>query len=386
VSRQRSPNEPSLIDVVRAELGSGPNDAVPDVTLRPHAKTDLVAQAVLVAVGLIYPAWHWVFLALMTAPRDPLGERLVVGGLCLAAVVLHRLRVIGPARILVIEQGALFAFSGHYLSIVYRNDFARPYTTALFIVVASVSALIEGVALAMIYSILSLATVALMLWRADLQEHLALEWLVGMTATLLAGCIGAFRTSVLRRRVSHRLSRERELLKHVIETIPDPVFVRNTDRDLVMANQAARQFEGATGFDLETITRQELTTLESGIPVEADTEVTTRFGHLAVSVKTARTESSDLQPMVVTVMRDVTDRRTLEDSLRSKIRELEQARERVRQLQGILPICMHCSRIRSETNQWDTLERFVKVHSDAKFTHTLCNECIAEHYPEEVAR
>jgi hypothetical protein len=111
--------------------------------------------------------------------------------------------------------------------------------------------------------------------------------------------------------------------------------------------------------------------------------VATQFGHIAVSVKTARAESVNEQTMVVTVMRDITDRRSLEDSLRSKIRELEAARERVRQLQGMLPICMHCSRIRTNPDQWETLETYVTGHSEASFTHTLCSSCLAQHYPED---
>jgi len=100
-------------------------------------------------------------------------------------------------------------------------------------------------------------------------------------------------------------------------------------------------------------------------------------------VKTARAESVSQQVMVVTLMRDVTERRTLEDSLRSKIRELEQAKDRVRQLQGMLPICMHCSRIRTESDEWQALEKYVARHSEASFTHTLCASCLERHYPEE---
>jgi len=199
---------------------------------------------------------------------------------------------------------------------------------------------------------------------------------------LVALCVGGYRSSVLRRSATRRLFHERRLLKLIIDAIPDPVFVRNAKRDLVLANQAGRVFDNATGFNLDPITRQELTTLETGQSLEADTEVETRFGRLAVSVKTAQADSVDREKMVVTVMRDVTERRTLEDSLRSKVEELQQAQERVRQLQGMLPICMHCSRIRTVSNDWETLEKYVTHNSEASFTHTLCATCMERHYPD----
>ena len=44
-----------------------------------------------------------------------------------------------------------------------------------------------------------------------------------------------------------------KLMKKVLETIPDPVFVRTEERDLVLTNEAGRQFESATGYDTEPI-------------------------------------------------------------------------------------------------------------------------------------
>lgn len=219
---------------------------------------------------------------------------------------------------------------------------------------------------------------------ALLDHHLQLqaEWFLGMTTMMVALCVGAHRSSAVRRSATNRLLRERRLLQQIIEAIPDPVFVRGGERDLILINQAGRAFEDATGFNLDPIIEQELTTLETTQPIAADAEVTTTFGAIAVSVKTATLESSDLETLVITIMRDVTDRRNLERSLRSKVDELMQAQERVRQLQGMLPICMHCSRIRTDSNQWEPLETYVTHHSDASFTHTLCSSCLERHYPD----
>jgi PAS domain-containing protein len=364
-------------------LRDDPETTLPELSGAPPSDAHAwrASEAILAAVALIYPLWHWIFLVVMPAARDPLAERLVISLLSGLTIGLSR-RGHLHGQVARIEQAMLFVMTAHYLSLVWRNDFAPPYVAGLYVVFACCSVVITSLGLAVLYSLLSLVTVAAMIELLGHSFRAELEWFVGMATVLVALCIGAYRASVLRRATIRRLFLERRLLKLIINAIPDPVFVRNTERDLVLANQAGRDFENATGFDLEPVTRQELSTLETGQSVEADTEVATRFGRMAVSVKTAQAESVDREKMVVTVMRDVTERRTLEDSLRSKIEELQQARERVRQLQGMLPICMHCSRIRTGSDDWETLERYITHHSDASFTHTLCATCLDRHYPD----
>jgi len=53
----------------------------------------------------------------------------------------------------------------------------------------------------------------------------------------------------------------------------------------------------------------------------------------------------------------------------------EDALEQVRTLTGLLPICAWCKRIRDEDGRWQQLERYISIHSGAKFTHGLCEEC-----------
>ena len=43
---------------------------------------------------------------------------------------------------------------------------------------------------------------------------------------------------------------------------------------------------------------------------------------------------------------------------------------------------MHCHRIRDDSKVWQQLEAYLSEHSDAMFSHSLCPECLEEHYPE----
>jgi hypothetical protein len=50
----------------------------------------------------------------------------------------------------------------------------------------------------------------------------------------------------------------------------------------------------------------------------------------------------------------------------------------VRTLQGLLPICMHCKRIRNEEQVWERLESYLEEHADVEFSHGLCDECLSK--------
>jgi CheY-like chemotaxis protein len=72
----------------------------------------------------------------------------------------------------------------------------------------------------------------------------------------------------------------------------------------------------------------------------------------------------------------------LQQSLADKVRELSMALEHVKHLQGLLPICMHCKKIRNDRNIWERIEAYIEEHSEARFSHALCQECMRKHYPE----
>lgn len=73
----------------------------------------------------------------------------------------------------------------------------------------------------------------------------------------------------------------------------------------------------------------------------------------------------------------------LEDSLRTRVTELEDALAHVRQLQGLLPICMFCKKVRDDRDSWQRIESYISEHTDAQFSHSICDECLRENYPEQ---
>ena len=65
----------------------------------------------------------------------------------------------------------------------------------------------------------------------------------------------------------------------------------------------------------------------------------------------------------------------LQRSLAERVRELEDALSQVKQLQGILPICSYCKKIRDDQNYWQRVESYISEHSEAQFSHGVCPDC-----------
>jgi DNA-binding response OmpR family regulator len=76
----------------------------------------------------------------------------------------------------------------------------------------------------------------------------------------------------------------------------------------------------------------------------------------------------------------------LQCALEAKIGELREAASHIKQLQGLIPICMHCKRIRDDRQTWHQLENYIEKHSAAEFTHSVCAECLGRHYPSLAGR
>jgi|RhiMetdeSRZDD1v2_1073273.scaffolds.fasta_scaffold1349148_2 DNA-binding response OmpR family regulator len=65
----------------------------------------------------------------------------------------------------------------------------------------------------------------------------------------------------------------------------------------------------------------------------------------------------------------------LQQNLVERMHELEQALNEVRQLQGLLPICAWCKKIRDEQNYWQMVETYITKRADVRFTHSVCPDC-----------
>ena len=52
-------------------------------------------------------------------------------------------------------------------------------------------------------------------------------------------------------------------------------------------------------------------------------------------------------------------------------------------LSGLLSICASCKKITNERGDWEPLESYLQTHSQAKFSHGVCPDCLRKLYPEQ---
>lgn len=55
---------------------------------------------------------------------------------------------------------------------------------------------------------------------------------------------------------------------------------------------------------------------------------------------------------------------------------------KIKQLSGLLPICMHCKKIRDDKGYWNQIETYIRDHSQAEFSHSICRECAEKYHPD----
>jgi DNA-binding response OmpR family regulator len=68
----------------------------------------------------------------------------------------------------------------------------------------------------------------------------------------------------------------------------------------------------------------------------------------------------------------------LQEKLAAKVTRLEEALAQVEHLEGLLPVCAWCKRIRNDQNYWEQLDTYLSQHSHLKFTHGVCPQCLVK--------
>jgi DNA-binding response OmpR family regulator len=69
----------------------------------------------------------------------------------------------------------------------------------------------------------------------------------------------------------------------------------------------------------------------------------------------------------------------LQSELAHKVTELKNALEHIKTLQGILPICSYCKKIRDDRNYWQQVETYIAQFTDARFSHSICPDCFEKY-------
>ena len=101
----------------------------------------------------------------------------------------------------------------------------------------------------------------------------------------------------------------------------------------------------------------------------------------------AKQFTSQGKSMRMVATRDITERKRAEEALQEAtrereklIKELQHALTNIKTLQGLIPICANCKKIRDDKGFWNQVESYISQHTNAEFTHGVCPDCAKKLY------
>lgn len=98
----------------------------------------------------------------------------------------------------------------------------------------------------------------------------------------------------------------------------------------------------------------------------------------------ARYDQTDMDVMVSVAdqVASAIEYKRADEERNQLIKDLQNALDEIKTLQGILPICSNCKNIRDDKGSWSQIEAYIQNHSGAKFSHGICPQCAEELYPD----
>lgn len=231
----------------------------------------------------------------------------------------------------------------------------------------------------------------------ELEHRTALlEQVVAERTSELSRANAVLAAEVARHRETEAKLRESETLyRSILNASPDDITIADLEGRVLMVSPNAVPMFGFTSADQGVGLRvtdflvpedraramSRVALLFQGIPSgPSEYRALRRDGStFDIEVNSALIRDEQGRPVkLVVIARDITARKQTEAAL-------QEAVERIETLHGLLPICMHCKKIRDDRGEWSPVEVFVGTRTRAEFSHGLCPECFATRYPEPVS-
>ncbi|MBF0558646.1 MAG: PAS domain-containing protein [Nitrospirae bacterium] len=199
-----------------------------------------------------------------------------------------------------------------------------------------------------------------------------------------------------RKRLEQALRDSEERYRSLIEQSVDGIFMFDVEtKNILEANQSFQNLLGYGPDDISHLTIYDLVAHPKD-DIDAKIQQMINMDKYFIGERNYRKKDGTLlsveasashirhkgRSVFFLVFRDISQRKQLEREREKLILELQAALANVRQLSGLLPICAGCKKIRDDGGYWQQIESYIREHSEAKFTHGFCPECLTKLYPE----
>lgn len=215
------------------------------------------------------------------------------------------------------------------------------------------------------------------------------------------GLIGIITDITERKQIEEQIRISEEKFKKISSSAKDAIIQMDHNGNIVFWNPAAQKIFGYTwqevnGKDLHQllVPQRHLKAFELGFKKFAFSGHGPIIGK-TIELSALRKDGSEFEVEIslssfqahdswntVGIIRDISDRKTIEKEKEQLIIDLEKALSEIKTLKGIVPICAKCKKIRDDKGYWNILETYIQKHSEAEFTHGICPDCTKELYPD----
>ncbi len=193
-----------------------------------------------------------------------------------------------------------------------------------------------------------------------------------------------------------KLRSSQEKFRILFESAREALYFSSMQGNIIEANQSFISLFGVKKEDLNTLRTKDLYANpddrlkftkdieKNGFVKDYEVKLTDRYGNVMdcqISATVRRSLDGSINGYQG-IIRDTTEMKQKELEKERLIADLQKALAEVKKLSGLLPLCMHCKKIRDDKGYWKQMEEYLAKHSEAQFSHSICRECAEKYYPQ----
>ena len=184
--------------------------------------------------------------------------------------------------------------------------------------------------------------------------------------------------------------------RHLFNSLGDAIFVHDMTGRIIDANDYACRRYGYSYDKFQTMQVNEVDSPEQAEHIKKRIQLLLKNGHIIFETVhkdchnsyfpvevTAKLGVYEGEQVVLVIAHEITARKKIEKERDIIAKNLKAALDNIKTLNGLLPICSKCKKIRDDTGYWNQLESYIQKYSDANFSHGLCPECSEKLYGED---
>ena len=189
--------------------------------------------------------------------------------------------------------------------------------------------------------------------------------------------------------VSRRVTSQRDdtqLYRALVESAPDGIMVLDEQGTIILSNPTVERMFGYNrkemhDLSVEDLMPERLRERHTWQRNRYHSDPRSRPMGTDLNLIALRKDGSEFPVEIMLSPLRIEDE-TLVISIVRDVELKKKQDEKVKTLSGLLPICAWCKKIRDDKGYWTKVEEYIAEHSNADFTHGICPDCRAAHFPK----